>query len=181
MSKRAIIVVDLQKEYLASGKLALVGIDDAVANAAKVIDRGRAKGDAIIHILHEFVDPSAPFFNPGTEGVEAIPAVQPRDGETAIVKNYPNSFRETNLKAVLDAKGIDEVVVVGAMSHMCIDATSRAAADYGYKTTIVHDACATRDLEFGGVTVPANQVHAAMMAALAFAYGTVTTTAELLA
>lgn len=80
------------------------------------------------------------------------------------------------MKALLDQQSIEEVVIVGAMSHMCIDATSRAASDFGYKTTIIHDACATMDLEFDGVTVPASQVHSTIMAALAFAYGTVTTT-----
>ena len=59
---------------------------------------------------------------------------------------------------------------------MCIDATTRAASDFGYKATVVHDACATRDLEFGGQVVSAAQVHAAMMSALAFAYAKVETT-----
>jgi nicotinamidase-related amidase len=66
------------------------------------------------------------------------------------------------------------------MSHMCIAATGRAATDLGYKTTVVHDACATREVEFNGVTVPAAQVHAANMSALAFAYGDVIGTAEFL-
>jgi nicotinamidase-related amidase len=122
-----------------------------------------------------------PFFVPGTEGAEIIPVVAPADGELVITKNYPNSFRETKLKQALDAEGIQDVVVVGAMSHMCIDATSRAAADLGYSTTIVEDACATRDLEFNGKTVPAAQVHAAYMSALAFAYGKVVTTDEVTA
>lgn len=178
MGKRAVIVVDLQNEYLASGKLPLVGIDEAAANAAKVIDAARAKGDAVIHIRHESASADAPFFVPGSDGVAIIPTVQPRAGETVIVKNFPNSFRETGLKQMLDADGVTDVVVVGAMSHMCIDATSRAAADFGYATTVVHDACATRDLEFGGRTVPAVEVHAAFMSALAFGYAAVTTTSE---
>lgn len=102
--------------------------------------------------------------------------VAPLEQETVVVKNFPNSFRETGLKAILDEQSIGEVVIIGAMSHMCIDATSRAASDFGYKTTILHDACATLDLEFEGATVPASQVHATIMAALAFAYGTVITT-----
>jgi nicotinamidase-related amidase len=179
MSKRAIIVVDLQNEYLPSGKLPLVGIDEAAANAAKVIEAARSAGDKVIHIRHESPT-DVPFFVPGTEGVEIIPAVAPAEGELVIIKNYPNSFRETELKQALDEEGIQDVVVVGAMSHMCIDATSRAAADLGYSTTIVEDACATRDLEFNGKTVPAAQVHAAYMSALAFAYGKVVTTGELL-
>jgi nicotinamidase-related amidase len=179
VSKRAIIVVDLQNEYLPSGKLPLVGIDEAAANAAKVIEAARSAGDKVIHIRHESPT-DVPFFVPGTEGAEIIPVVAPADGELVITKNYPNSFRETKLKQALDAEGIQDVVVVGAMSHMCIDATSRAAADLGYSTTIVEDACATRDLEFNGKTVPAAQVHAAYMSALAFAYGKVVTTGELL-
>ena len=57
-----------------------------------------------------------------------------------------------------------------------VDATARAASDYGYRTTVVQDACATRDLEHEGVTVPAASVHAAMMSALGFAYATITDT-----
>src|SRR3546814_14756141 len=66
------------------------------------------------------------------------------------------------------------------MSHMCIDAATRAASDLGYRTTVVHDACATRDLEFDGQVVPAAQVHNAYMSALAFAYAKVTTADEYL-
>ncbi len=93
-----------------------------------------------------------------------------------ITKAFPNSFRDTGLKELLDAKGIEEVVVIGAMSHMCVDAMVRAANDFGYRTVTIHDACATRDLEFNGVAVPAAQVHAALMAAFAFAYGEVIST-----
>lgn len=178
MTKRAIVVVDLQNEYLPDGKLPLHEVGRAIDNAAKVIEDARAKGDQVIHIRHE--QPGAPFFVPGTEGVEIIPAVAPQPGETVIVKNHPNSFRDTELKQVLDKRDISEVVIIGAMSHMCIGATARAATDYGYTTTIVQDACATMDLEFDGVKVPAKQVHAANMAALAFAHGEVVGTSEFL-
>ena len=77
---------------------------------------------------------------------------------------------------MLDKNDIQEVTVIGAMSHICIDATVRAAVDFGYKTTTVHDACATLDLEFGGTQVPAAQVHATIMAAIAFSYGEVINT-----
>lgn len=176
MSKRAIIVVDIQNEYFADGKLPLTGIEQAAAQAARVIEHARAAGYPVIHIHHEVPDPQASFFTPGSPGVEIHPSVAPRAAETVLLKHYPNAFLETGLKELLDKQGIEQVVIVGAMSHMCIDATSRAASDLGYATTIVHDACATLDLEFEGQTVPAAQVHATIMAALAFAYGTVTTT-----
>ncbi len=181
MSTRAVIVVDLQNEYLPTGKLPLQGIEAATANAAQVIEAARARGDLVVHVRHEMPSADAPLFVPGSTGVEIIPAVQPAPGEAVVVKNYPNSFRDTDLEQRLDAEGVDEVVIVGAMSHMCIDATTRAAADLGYKATVVHDACATRDLEFAGQTVPAAQVHAANMAALAWGYGQVVETRDLLA
>lgn len=181
MSKRAIVVVDLQNDYWPSGKWPLDGIDLAAANAARVIEKARAAGDTVIHVRHESSSSDAPFFVPGSVGAEISDVVRPAPEETVILKNYPNAFRETGLKQALDEKNVEEVVVVGAMSHMCIAATGRAATDFGYKTTVVHDACATRDVEFNGVTVPAAQVHAANMSALAFAYGEVIGTADFLA
>ncbi len=181
MTKRGLIVVDLQNEYLPTGKLPLSGIETAAANAARVIADAREKGIPVFHIRHEFVNGEAPVFVPGTDGVEIQPAVAPVGDEPVIVKNYVNSFRDTDLKPQLDARGIEEVVVVGAMSHMCVDAIVRAAVDMGYPTTILHDACATMDLEFNGVKAPAAQVHAAMMAAFEFGYGTVKSTDEYLA
>ncbi len=176
MNKRATIVVDLQNEYLPTGKLPLVGIDAALVNAARVIAAARAKGELLIHIRHEGAQPDATFFVPGTAGVQIVPAVAPLEGEPIVVKNYPNSFRGTRLKELLDAQGVKELVVIGAMSRMCIEATSRAAADFGYPVTVVHDACATMNLEFEGTVVPAAQVHAASMAALGFGYASITTT-----
>ncbi len=176
MTKRAIIVVDLQNDYFPGGRFPLVGVNEAAANAARVIAAARAAGDLVVHIRHEFTAPDAPFFAPGSTGAEINPVVQNREGGPVIVKNFINSFRETALKSVLDAGDIEEVVIVGAMSHMCIDGITRAAVDFGYKAIVVHDACATRDLSFADVTVPAAQVHAAFMAALGFAYATMVST-----
>lgn len=178
MSKRAVMVVDLQNEYFPAGKLPLVGIGKAAANAARLMGAARSHGDMVVHIRHEAPTAEIPFFVPGSHGVDINPLVEPIEGEPVIVKHYPNAFRETNLKQILDAIGVEEIVIVGAMSHMCIDATSRAAADLGYNIVIVHDACATCDVEFEGTKVPAAQVHAAFMSALAFAYGAVTSTTD---
>ena len=173
MGKRAVIVVDIQNDYFPGGKYTLENIEQAAGKAAEVIGAARGKGDSVIHIQHVFSDPSAPFFTPDSEGARINPLVAPREGEEVVVKNFPNPFLKTDLKARLDEAGIEEVVIVGAMSHMCIDATARAASDFGYKTSVVQDACATRDLEHDGLVVPAAQVHAAMMSALGFAYASI--------
>jgi nicotinamidase-related amidase len=78
----------------------------------------------------------------------------------------------------LQAAEVEEVVICGAMSHMCIDATTRAAADLGFRCLVVHDACATKDLRFEGRLIPAPQVHAAFMAALSPLYARVLSLAE---
>ena len=66
------------------------------------------------------------------------------------------------------------------MSHMCIDTTVRAAFDLGYRCQVAADACATRDLEFGGRRVAADDVHAAYMAALAAPFAEVLPSAQIL-
>jgi nicotinamidase-related amidase len=181
VSKRAIVVVDIQNEYFPGGKLPLFGIETAAGNAAKVIASARQSGDPVLHIRHEEPGADAPFFAAGSNGAQINVVAEPKDNEVVICKNHPNAFRESELKQKLDEMAIGEVVIVGAMSHMCVDATARAAADHGYAITVVQDACATLDLVFGGTTIPARQVHGTIMAALGSAYGDVIDTAAYLA
>lgn len=178
--KRGLVVVDLQNEYLPTGKLPLTGIEAAVAKAVRVISQARATGIPVFHIRHEFDNEDAPIFVKGSSGVDIQPAVAPEGREPVIVKNHINAFRETDLKQQLEAADIQELVVIGAMSHMCIDAVVRAAADIGYPVTVLHDACATLDLTFAGVTVPAAHAHATMMAAFEFGYASVKSVEEYL-
>lgn len=178
MSKHALVIIDIQNDYFPGGKWTLHGADKAADQAAKVLTATRKKGDLVVHVRHEFESVEAPFFAPGSDGAKIHPKVANVTGEPVVLKHKVNSFLGTDLKAVLDEHAITDLTIVGSMSHMCVDAVTRAAADYGYKNTVVHDACATRDQEFNGVTVPAAQVHASYMAALAFAYAEVISTEE---
>jgi nicotinamidase-related amidase len=180
MAKQALIVVDIQNDYFPQGKWPLAGADAAADNAARLIAAFREAGNPIIHIRHEFTSADAPFFTPGSDGAKLHPKVLNRADEPVVLKHFVNSFRETELQAILDEQGIKELVVVGSMSHMCIDGITRAAADLGYGVTVIHDACASRDLEFNGLTVPAAHVHAAFMSALGFAYASVVSTDQFL-
>lgn len=181
MSRQALIVIDLQNDYFPSGKWPLEGIEAAADNAARLLAAARGGGDLIIHVRHEFPGADAPFFVAGSQGAAINDSVAPLPGEMTIVKNSVNAFRDTGLKAALDGAGVDEVTILGAMSHMCVEGAARAAADFGFKVTVVHDACATRDVEFGGTTVPAAQTHAGAMAAIGFAYAALRSTQEHLA
>lgn len=180
MARQALIVVDIQNDYFPQGKWPLTGVDAAADNAARLIAAFREAGDPVIHIRHEFTSADAPFFTPGSEGARLHPKVLNRADEPVVLKHFVNAFRETELQSILDEQDIKELVVVGSMSHMCIDGVVRAAADLGYTVTVIHDACATRDLEFNGLTVPAAQVHAAFMSSLAFAYASVVCAQEFL-
>ncbi len=170
---RALVIVDIQNDYFAGGRCALVDPDAAAANAARLLASQRAAGLPVIHVQHVWEGDDAEFFAPGTPGVEIHPSVQPRDGEQVVQKAHPNSFRETDLEQRLRDAGADELLVVGMMTSMCVDATVRAAADLGFACTVAHDACATLDLAFEGTTIPARSVHGAFMAALADGYATV--------
>jgi len=166
MSKNGLLVVDVQNDYFPGGRWTLAQMDQASDNVAKLIAAARKAGHPVFHVQHVMDEADSPFFTKGTPGAEIHTKVTPASGEAHVVKNEVNAFLGTDLKAKLDAAGVKDLVVCGAMSHMCVDAATRAASDFGYKVTLAHDACATRDAEFNGVTVPAAQVHASFMAAL---------------
>ena len=183
MAKTALILIDFQNDYFSSfdsAKFALSNTEAAANQGAKLLAAFRERNLPVVHVRHEFRDNDAPFFLPGSEGAKIHKSVTEITGEPVVLKHQINSFRDTNLKAVLDGQDVENVVIVGAMTHMCVDAVTRAAKDLGYNCAIAHDACATLDLEFNGVKVPAEHVHAAFMAALNFAYAEVTSADELI-
>lgn len=181
MAAKALVLIDLQNDYFPGGRFALSGTEEAGVQAGRLLAAARAAGHAVIHIQHVAEAADAPFFVKGTAGAEIHDTLRPIEGEPVIVKHKANSFLNTVLKQRLDERHIREIVIAGAMSHMCVDAGTRAASDLGYSVTVAHDACATRDLTFGDRTVAAADVHAAFMAALAFGYARVVSTDEVLA
>jgi nicotinamidase-related amidase len=178
---KALLLVDIQNDYFPGGAMELVGSDAAAANAGKIQAKFRASGRPVFNVQHIAKSPTATFFLPGTQGVEIHPSVAPVAGEPVVVKHFPNSFRETGLLESLRAAEVNDLVVVGMMTHMCIDTTVRAANDLGFKVTLVADACATRGLEFQGVTVAAADVQTSYLAAIDGSFATVVSTEEALA
>jgi nicotinamidase-related amidase len=169
--KAALVLIDAQLEYV-EGKLPLCGIQPALQEAARVLDLARRQGAPVIHVVHHG-RPGGAMFDPDGKLSKIAPEVAPRDGETIIAKGLPNAFAKTELQKTIDATGRKELVVVGFMTHLCVSATVRSALDLGYRTTVVADATATRDLpdplvapEAQGVQ-KAESVHRATLAALA--------------
>jgi nicotinamidase-related amidase len=162
----ALLIVDIQNDYFPGGKMPLEGSIEASEKAKLLLAKFREKGFPVFHIQHWSIKPNATFFLPNTEGAAIHENVRPLPGEIVIQKNFPNSFRQTALLDGLKERSASELVVAGMMTHMCIDATTRAAFDLGFKCTLAHDACATKSLAFGETTVPAQHVHSAFVSAL---------------
>ena len=175
-----LILVDIQNDYFPGGSMELVGIKGAAANARLLLQEFRRTQLPVIHIQHLAARPDATFFLPETSGAQIHDSVAPQEGESVVIKHFPNSFRHTTLQEQLKQRQVYDLVLCGAMSHMCIDATVRAAFDLGFSCTVAEDACATKDLVFKGKTVKASEVHASFMAALAVPYAGVMATREII-
>ena len=176
----ALVLIDIQNDYFPGGRMELVNSLEAAGAAARLLACFRAASWPVYHIRHIAARPTATFFLPGTTGSDIHPLVAPFSDEAVISKHYPHSFRETDLLASLKAAGVDQVLICGMMTSMCVDATVRAAFDLGFTCTVAKDACATRDLTLDGETVAARQVQAAFLAALGAVYAEIRSTDAIL-
>jgi nicotinamidase-related amidase len=163
---QALLLVDIQNDYFPGGAMELAGSTEAGLEAGKLLQAFRQKFLPVIHIQHVATREGATFFLPDTPGVTINASVAPLKSEPVMVKHFPNSFRGTALLEHLQRQQISQLVIAGMMTHMCIDTTTRAAADLGFQCLLAHDACATKELAFGGIAVAAQQVQAAYLAAL---------------
>lgn len=175
LSRACLVLIDCQHEYL-DGKLPLTGCAEALDEIARLLARARAAGTPVIHIQHHG-RPGGLFDVEGHGGRiadKAAPAVD----EKVIHKTLPNAFAGTTLADAMAATGRKEVILAGFMTHMCVSSTARAALDLGYRSTVIADAAATRDLPLpsGGV-VPARQLHETALAELADRFAVITRTA----
>ncbi|NWG06475.1 MAG: cysteine hydrolase [Chloroflexi bacterium] len=178
--KTALLLIDIQKDYFPGGKFPLVNPLEAAQKAYMLLQCFREHSGRHVHIQHISIKPDAAFFVRGDSGSDIHDSVAHFEGEPIVYKHYPNSFRETNLLALLKEWEIERVIITGMMTHMCVDATARAAADLGFQIIVVEDACATRDLQYGDTIIPAEQVHKAFLAALR-SYGRVMKSEEVIA
>jgi len=174
------MLIDIQNDYFPNGNMELHNSNEACENAASILNVCRDNDMHIIHVQHLSLREDAGFFVPNTAGADIHPSVSPQMNEKLIQKHSPNSFLSTDLDEYLKENNINELIICGMMSHMCIDATVRAAKDKGYAVKLIHDACATKELSFEHYTVSAEDVHHAIMAALNNLYATLYSTSEFL-
>jgi nicotinamidase-related amidase len=176
-----LLLIDIQNDYFPGGAMEVVGASEAATQAANLLDTFRQKILPIIHIQHIATRPGATFFLPNTFGAEIHESVRPANHEPVFKKHFPNSFRETPLLEQLRSAKISRLVIAGMMTHLCIDTTTRAAADLGFACSLAYDGCATRALSFNGVQVSAESVQAAYLAGLNGLFAKVLPVSELCA
>lgn len=176
----ALIIIDIQNDYFEHGTMTLHRSFEASKNARLLLDYFRNKKLQVVHIQHIALMPTATFFLPNTIGAEIHDNVKPIGNEKIIIKHFPNSFRDTELLDYLKKLNITDLVICGMMTHMCVDATTRAAKDFGFNCTVIADACATKDLEIIGQKVDVQNVHNSFLAALNYFYSSVTSTKQYL-
>lgn len=174
----ALLLVDIQNDYFPGGKMELEGSPQAGHKAGKILTYFRENGMQRIHLQHVSSRPDATFFVAGTPGVEIHDSVKPLAGEVVIQKHFPNSFRDTSLLEHLRANNINSLAISGMMTNMCVDATVRAAFDYGFKSIVLSDTCANRSLSYQALEIPAQYVHAAFLASLSSIYAKILTVDE---
>ena len=160
----ALIMVDCQNTYR-HGMMQLTNVEAAILEAQKLLNMARDLNIPIIHIQHDAGIGSP--YDVTAEIGQISSEVAPKNGENVITKNYPNAFIATPLEAQLKALGIENVVLAGFMTHMCINSTARGAFNLGFKPTVVASACATRSL-IGpqGKVIEAQTMHDSALAAV---------------
>lgn len=165
LSESALVIVDAQNTYR-NGVMQLQGVEPALDECARLLARARALKIPVVHIQHD-AGPGSPY-DPSAECGAIADKVAPAAGEAVVVKNYPNAFVGTDLDARLKAAGVNNLVITGFMTHMCINSTARGAFNLGYAVTVPAAATATRALPAAdGSVVEAASLQSAALAALA--------------
>ena len=140
----ALIMIDLQNTYR-KGVMQLTGVEEAIVEAKKLLERARYLKIPIFHIRHD-AGPGSPYDVRAEIGAISD-EVAPIIGEPVITKNYPNAFIQTDLDQQLKAAGVKNIVLAGFMTHMCINSTAHGGFNLGYAPTVVASTTATRPLQ----------------------------------
>ncbi|HVY53220.1 MAG TPA: cysteine hydrolase family protein [Gammaproteobacteria bacterium] len=171
--KTALLLVEIQNDYFPNGRMCIEKSTYVAAKAKQILQAYRAREWPVIHVQQISTRPNDTYFLPCTKGAEFHPDLQPTKGEIIVKKHYPNSFRDTNLLNVLNKNHINHLTICGMMTHNAIDATTKAAYDNGFMCTVLHDACATKDIHFNDSIIPAHNVQNSFLAALEPIYASV--------
>lgn len=171
LGEAALIMIDCQNTYR-QGVMQLTGVEEALVEARKLLEIARARRMPIFHIQHD-AGAGSPYDVRAEIGAISV-EVAPIAGEPVIIKNYPNAFVQTDLDERLKALGIQQIVLAGFMTHMCINSTAHGGFNLGYAPTVVASATATRQLQGpNGKVLTAREVHDGALASTRDLYAAV--------
>jgi nicotinamidase-related amidase len=175
--KTALVIIDMQRDFMEPGGFGETLGNDvshlarAVGPIAAVLDAARQAGILVIHTreghLPDLSDappakvergtPSLRIGDPGPmgrilirgeAGHDIIPELYPVDGEIVIDKPGKGAFYATGLGDVLQKHGIENLLVCGVTTEVCVNTTVREANDRGYRCVVLSDGCASYFPEF---------------------------------
>lgn len=177
LSKAALVIIDMQRDFLESGGFgASLGNDvtllrSCIEPCKRLLEAARASGMMVIHTreghLPDLSDapvakiergkPSLRIGSPGPMGRilirgEAghgiISELAPIENEVVIDKPGKGAFYHTDLQQQLQARGIENLLVCGVTTEVCVHTTVREANDRGYRCVVISDACGSYFPEF---------------------------------
>ena len=167
----ALILIDIQNTYR-KGVMQLTNVEPAILEAQKLLKLARELKIPVIHIQHD-AGVGSPYDIQAEIGAIAT-EVAPVQGEKVIIKNYPNAFVQTSLDAELKTLGIQNIVLAGFMTHMCVNSTAHGGFNLGYAPTVVASATATRPLmSANGKVLSADEVQYGALASTRDLYAVV--------
>lgn len=136
METRALLVIDVQKDVVANA----VKTPEVIANINSLVSSARTSNVPVIWVQH-----SDDYLVKGSTGWEIVDELKPLPDDVRIYKTQPSSFADTDLQVQLETLGTESLVITGAQTDYCVNATSNAGVELGYQVTLVSDAHTTED------------------------------------
>lgn len=181
--KTALLVIDFQNEYFASGRMPIADGEAALRQTRRLLDFADRHRIRVIHVQH-VLPAGAPLFAEGGNAVKFHEAMQPRKGEQVVKKDAVSVFAGRSAAAIEQAlkdAAVDTLIIAGLQTHACVAGAARDAAARGYKVVVASDATATRDLDLrDGSTIGNAQLHASALAEIEDTFGDVLSTDRIL-
>lgn len=162
--KRALLVIDVQREYF-DGAFPVRHPIDHLQAILEVMDSARRVRLPTVVVRHHQPDPDSPVFRKGSEMWQLHEEVDSRPHDLLIDKQLPGSFTNTPLEEFLKQQDVDTVCIAGYMTQVCCDTTARQAFHLGYNVEFLSDATGTLDVQNKAGSVTAEQLHESILVA----------------
>lgn len=163
-TKRALIVVDVQREYF-DGAFPIRHPTGHLETILKTMDAAQAASVPTVVVRHHQPDPDSPVFRKDSDMWQLVDDVEERPRDLLVDKQLPGSFTGTDLDEFLKQREIDTVCISGYMTQVCCDTTARQAFHRGYNVEFLNDATGTLDVHNKAGSVTAEQLHESILVA----------------